>query len=252
MASESLQHKLDRVRRPRVQITYDVETNGAMVKTELPFVVGVMADLSGQPKEALRPMKERKFTAIDRDNINDVLARSAPRLEPHPRLRGCASADPRRLRGRAAAARRRSHRRLPHRALIGAADVPPCVSMGEPVRLPIGTRGETCTTMAQPTQTPEILRGTFDMLTDTLIFVAWIFYAAGAYGLIVLRKKEPSTPRPFKVPGYPFVPLGFVLFAVAFLVLTIYNDITAYRAAVAGSGIAETLHTPGLLAMEPS
>jgi hypothetical protein len=70
--SSSLQHKLDRVRRPRVQITYDVETNGAMQKTELPFVVGVMADLSGQPKEALRPVKERKFVNIDRDNFNDV------------------------------------------------------------------------------------------------------------------------------------------------------------------------------------
>jgi len=78
--SESLQHKLDRVRRPRVQITYDVETNGAMQKTELPFVMGIMADLSGSPKEALRPMKERKFVNIDRDNFNDVLARSAPRL----------------------------------------------------------------------------------------------------------------------------------------------------------------------------
>src|SRR5262245_20084242 len=80
MGSESLQHKLDRVRRPRVQITYDVETNGAMVKTELPFVVGVLADLSGQPKEALRAMKDRKFVNIDRDNFNDVLAKSAPRL----------------------------------------------------------------------------------------------------------------------------------------------------------------------------
>ena len=80
MGSESLQHKLDRVRRPRVQITYDVETGGAMQKIELPFVVGVMADLSGQPKEALRPIKERKFVNIDRDNFNDVLARSAPRL----------------------------------------------------------------------------------------------------------------------------------------------------------------------------
>jgi type VI secretion system protein ImpB len=78
--AESLQHKLDRVRRPRVQITYDVETNGAMQKTELPFVVGVMADLSGQPKEPLRPLKERKFVNIDRDNFNDVMARSAPRL----------------------------------------------------------------------------------------------------------------------------------------------------------------------------
>lgn len=77
---ESLQHKLDRVRRPRVQLTYDVETGGAMEKKELPFVVGVMSDLSGQPKEALRPLKERKFVNIDRDNFNDVLARSTPRL----------------------------------------------------------------------------------------------------------------------------------------------------------------------------
>src|SRR3954453_7512019 len=80
MSTESLQHKLDRVRRPRVQITYDVETNGAMQKVELPFVVGVMADLSAQPKEALRPLKERKFVNIDRDNFNDVMERSAPRL----------------------------------------------------------------------------------------------------------------------------------------------------------------------------
>ena len=80
MANESLQHKLDRVRRPRVQITYDVETNGAMQKVELPFVVGVLADLSGQPKDPLPAMKERKFANIDRDNFNDVMAKSAPRL----------------------------------------------------------------------------------------------------------------------------------------------------------------------------
>src|SRR5262245_1512624 len=78
--AESLQHKLDRVRRPRVQITYDVETNGAMEKVELPFVVGVLADLSGQPKDPLKPLKERKFAQIDRDNFNDVLAKAAPRL----------------------------------------------------------------------------------------------------------------------------------------------------------------------------
>src|SRR5262245_44758950 len=78
--SESLQHKLDRVRRPRVQITYDVETNGAMQKTELPFVVGVMADLSAQTKETLKVLKERKFVNVDRDNFNDVMTRSAPRL----------------------------------------------------------------------------------------------------------------------------------------------------------------------------
>ena len=76
----SLQHKLDRVRRPRVQITYDVETNGAMEKTELPFVVGVLADLSGQPSSPLRPLKERKAVNIDRDNFNDVLAKATPRV----------------------------------------------------------------------------------------------------------------------------------------------------------------------------
>ena len=80
MMSDSLQHKLDRVRRPRVQITYDVETGGAQESKELPFVVGVMADLSGQPKEANKPMKERKFVPIDRDNFNSVLEKSAPRV----------------------------------------------------------------------------------------------------------------------------------------------------------------------------
>jgi type VI secretion system protein ImpB len=78
--SESLQHKLDRVRRPRVQITYDVETGGALEQKELPFVVGVMADLSGKPEQALKPIKDRSFTSIDKDNFNDVLEKAAPRL----------------------------------------------------------------------------------------------------------------------------------------------------------------------------
>jgi type VI secretion system protein ImpB len=77
---ESLQHKLDRVRPPRVQITYDVEIGGAFVKKELPLVVGVLADLSGQPEEPLPRLKDRKFVEIDRDNFNDVLAACAPRL----------------------------------------------------------------------------------------------------------------------------------------------------------------------------
>ncbi|HEX4000841.1 MAG TPA: type VI secretion system contractile sheath small subunit [Pirellulales bacterium] len=80
MAKESTQHKLDRVRRPRVQITYDVETNGAMAKTELPFVVGVLADLSGNPKEKLPALKQRKVVNIDRDNFNSVLEKAAPRV----------------------------------------------------------------------------------------------------------------------------------------------------------------------------
>jgi len=78
--AESLQHKLDRVRRPRVHITYDVETGGAMKKTELPFVVGVLADLSGQPKQALAPLKERKAVFVDRDNFSDVMNRAGTRL----------------------------------------------------------------------------------------------------------------------------------------------------------------------------
>ena len=77
---ESLQHKLDRVRPPRVQITYDVETGGAIQKKELPFVVGVLADLSGKPAEPLAKLKERKFVEIDRDNFGDVLASTRPRL----------------------------------------------------------------------------------------------------------------------------------------------------------------------------
>lgn len=78
--SESLQHKLDRVRRPRVQITYDVETGGAQERRELPFVVGVMADLSAQPKTELAPLKERKFVPVDCDNFNDVLSKANPRI----------------------------------------------------------------------------------------------------------------------------------------------------------------------------
>jgi APA family basic amino acid/polyamine antiporter len=73
-----------------------------------------------------------------------------------------------------------------------------------------------------------VLSGTFDMLTDTLIFVTWIFYAMGAYGVFVLRKKMPDAPRPYKVFGYPFVPAIFVAFAAAYVVITLYNDVTAY------------------------
>jgi type VI secretion system protein ImpB len=80
MAKESIQKKLGRVRPPRVHITYDVETGGAIEKKELPFVVGVMADLSGQPEKALPLVKDRKFVDIDRDNFDAVLAKAAPRL----------------------------------------------------------------------------------------------------------------------------------------------------------------------------
>jgi APA family basic amino acid/polyamine antiporter len=75
-----------------------------------------------------------------------------------------------------------------------------------------------------------LFSGTFDRITDTLIFVSWVFYAAGAYGVFVLRRKEPNAVRPYKVPGYPVVPWLFVLFALLYLVLTICNDISGYLA----------------------
>lgn len=77
---ESLQHTLDRVRPPRVQITYDVEIGNAIEMKELPFVMGIMADLSGKPENPLPKLKERKFVEIDRDNFNDIMASIAPRI----------------------------------------------------------------------------------------------------------------------------------------------------------------------------
>jgi len=79
--SESTQHKLDRVRPPRVQITYDVEIGDAKQLKELPFVVGILADLVGQQETPLPKIKERKFVEIDRDNFNDVLASLHPRTK---------------------------------------------------------------------------------------------------------------------------------------------------------------------------
>ena len=77
---ESLQHKLDRVRPPRVQITYDVEVGNAIEMKELPFVMGILADLAGMPSEPLPKVKDRKFVEIDRDNINEIMASIKPRL----------------------------------------------------------------------------------------------------------------------------------------------------------------------------
>lgn len=74
----SIHSKLERVRKPRVHIRYDVETEGAVVEKELPFVVGVMGDFSGNPTEPLAPMSERKFVQIDRDNFDDIMARMKP------------------------------------------------------------------------------------------------------------------------------------------------------------------------------
>lgn len=78
--SESIHNKLKRVRKPRVHITYDVETNGAQAKKELPFVVGVMGDYSGDNTENRKALKERKFVQIDRDNFNEAMAKVNPKL----------------------------------------------------------------------------------------------------------------------------------------------------------------------------
>jgi type VI secretion system protein ImpB len=78
--AESIHEKLKRVRKPRVHITYEVETEGAEILRELPFVVGIMGDFSGDPTEPLRPLAERKFIQIDRDNFNEVMARMTPGL----------------------------------------------------------------------------------------------------------------------------------------------------------------------------
>src|SRR3977135_618509 len=80
---ESTQHKLDRVRPPRVHITYDVETGGAIELKELPFVVGVLGDFTGQPTHPLAPTtkrKERKFVEVNPDNFDSVLEGMKPHL----------------------------------------------------------------------------------------------------------------------------------------------------------------------------
>jgi type VI secretion system protein ImpB len=80
MARESTQHKLDRVRSPRVHITYDVEVGGAIEIKELPFVVGVLGDFTGQPEKPLPKLKERKFVEINPDNFDSVLEAMNPHL----------------------------------------------------------------------------------------------------------------------------------------------------------------------------
>jgi type VI secretion system protein ImpB len=80
MARASAQHKLDRVRPPRVQITYDVEIGGAIELKELPFVVGVLGDFTGNPVEPLPKLKERKFVEVNPDNFDSVLEGMKPHL----------------------------------------------------------------------------------------------------------------------------------------------------------------------------
>jgi len=80
MGRESTQHKLDRVRSPRVQITYDVELGGAIELKELPFVVGVLGDFTGQPEQPLPKLKDRKFVEVNPDNFDTVLEGMKPHL----------------------------------------------------------------------------------------------------------------------------------------------------------------------------
>ena len=80
MARESTQHKLDRVRSPRVQITYDVEIGDAIELKELPFVLGVLGDFTGQPEEPLARLKDRKFVEVNPDNFDQVLESMKPHL----------------------------------------------------------------------------------------------------------------------------------------------------------------------------
>lgn len=79
MAKESSQKFIARNRAPRVQIEYDVEVYGSEKKVQLPFVMGIMSDLSGKPAEALAPVSERKFLEIDVDNFDERLKAMKPR-----------------------------------------------------------------------------------------------------------------------------------------------------------------------------
>ena len=78
--SDSIHDKLKRVRKPRVHITYDLETSGGIVEKELPFVMGVMGDYSGDNAEGKKALKDRKFAQIDRDNFNDLMSNVNPTL----------------------------------------------------------------------------------------------------------------------------------------------------------------------------
>jgi len=78
--AKSTQHKLDRVRPPRVHVTYDVETGDAIEVKELPFVMGVLGDFTGQPETPLPKLKERKFVEVNPDNFDSVLEGMKPHL----------------------------------------------------------------------------------------------------------------------------------------------------------------------------
>src|ERR1017187_6400027 len=80
MARESVHAKLERGRPPRVHVTYNVEIGDAIELKEIPFVMGVLADLSGQPEEPLPKIKDRRFVEITPDNFDSVLESMNPRV----------------------------------------------------------------------------------------------------------------------------------------------------------------------------
>ena len=73
-----------------------------------------------------------------------------------------------------------------------------------------------------------VLTGTFDMLTDLFVFITWIFYGFAGYGIFILRRKMPDAHRPYKVWGYPYIPVVFIAFTLFYFFMTLYNDITGY------------------------
>jgi basic amino acid/polyamine antiporter, APA family len=75
-----------------------------------------------------------------------------------------------------------------------------------------------------------VISGTFDMLTDMFVFMSWFFYLFAAYGIFILRKKMPDAERPYRVWGYPVIPIIFILFTAVYLAVTVYTDITNYNA----------------------
>ena len=94
-----------------------------------------------------------------------------------------------------------------------------------------------------------VLSGSFDMLTDMLIFISWVFYGLSAVGIFILRHKFPNAHRPYKTWGFPFVPAIFVIFTITFLVITLVNDIMNYnsgKAAMINSVLGLLLTATGI------
>ncbi|HEX4850519.1 MAG TPA: amino acid permease, partial [Puia sp.] len=74
-----------------------------------------------------------------------------------------------------------------------------------------------------------VISGSFDILADMFVFMSWIFYGLTVAGIFILRKKYPDHPRPYRIKGYPFIPLFFALFTLSYTIVNLYNDIENYR-----------------------